>query len=193
MCTNHQLHGISRRGFGAMTLAGAGLTLMPLRAAVAADVVLEALCIMCIDYRLVDSAVEFFDTDPRGPGRTKYDLVALAGASLAGTRGGLFTPTQPGFWQQVYAARKLHNIKRVIVLDHMDCGAFKTVYGANITPEQEHEFHIDRMKSVRQTFDDAQMWAQWELTPPPNGIEFFLTSPVEQKTYRMSPFLPVDN
>jgi hypothetical protein len=47
---------ISRRGFAAFAVGGAAISVQP-RAAEAADI--EALAIMCIDYRLVDDGVLF--------------------------------------------------------------------------------------------------------------------------------------
>lgn len=168
MCTNHSLHGISRRSFALMTLAGASL--IP---GLAAAAEIDALCIACIDYRLPDSDIYFFD---RTSGRQNYDLVALAGASLAGSSKGLFAPTVPGFWQQVDSARLLHKIQRVIVLDHMLCGAYKEEFSPDkpLPPEIEKQLHIESMTALKRTFDTRDWGPSGK---PPKGLEFFLAQP----------------
>jgi hypothetical protein len=154
MCTSHHSSGlhssaISRRGFGALALAGAGVALLPLRAR-AADI--EALAIMCIDYRLVDDAVRFFDSD-RHLSR-QYDLVALAGASLAAVAPA-FPSSGAAFWDHVAIARQLHNIKRVVVLDHRQCGAYKVQFGSQYVEggAAELEQHRGVMKLAKAEFE----------------------------------------
>ncbi|HEX4303477.1 MAG TPA: hypothetical protein VHZ78_11850 [Rhizomicrobium sp.] len=131
MCSDHKTaDGISRRGFAAMAAtAGAGLSLLPMRA-LAAGAPVEALCVMCIDYRLVDQGVKFFDA-LRGPGwslKGSYDLAVLAGASLASVSQ-MFPASVDALWNHVTIAHTLHAIKRVVVLDHRDCGAYRQEFG----------------------------------------------------------------
>jgi carbonic anhydrase len=57
-----------------------------------------------------------------------YDQVALAGASLAAVSP-KFPSSNAAFWDHVGIAKQLHAIKKVIVVDHRDCGAFKVAYG----------------------------------------------------------------
>src|ERR1700690_4492541 len=125
MLGSHHPHNISRRNFAGFVAAGTGLSLLPLRASTAADP--TTLCIMCIDCRYVNNAVSFFNQRVVGP--QNYDLVALAGASLA-AKLTTFPGTFAGMWEEVSVATLLHrNIKNVIVLDHRDCGAYNNVYG----------------------------------------------------------------
>lgn len=174
MCMNHGPHAISRRGFAAFAAGAAAVGLLPRRGLAAGSI--EALCIMCIDYRLVDSGVGFFD-DRVGHG--KYDIVALAGASLAGVSPNLFKPTVPGFWQQIDVARDLHEIRKVVVLDHMDCGAYKEEFngGQPMPPDEERKKHLEMMTLVKRNFV-ARPWGP--KGPPPDGIEFNLLTPVER-------------
>ncbi|HKD21524.1 MAG TPA: hypothetical protein VKB71_05900 [Rhizomicrobium sp.] len=170
MCKIHDSTGssMSRRSFALMTLAG--VSFIP---GVAGAAEIGALCIACIDYRLPDSDIYFFDGTA---GRQNYDLVALAGASLAGSSKGLFAPTVPGFWQQVDSARLLHKIKRVIVLDHMQCGAYKEEFSPDkpLPPAIEKQLHIDSMTALKNQF----LTRNWGPPgPPPGGIEFFLAEP----------------
>ena len=121
-----------------------GLGAIPFAARAAASI--EALAVMCIDYRLVDNAVNFFDYQRALRGQ--YDLVALAGASLAAV-GPAFPASNAAFWDHVSIAQQLHNIKRVVILDHRDCGAYKVQYGSYYagggTPELDQHRQIMRL------------------------------------------------
>lgn len=133
---NLDLQGLSRRKFAVLGLSALGIAAMP-AAAGAAEV--EALALTCIDYRLVDDNVKFFD----GLHLTnEYDQVALAGASLAGVSP-KFPSSNAAFWDHVGIAKTLHHIKKLIVVDHRDCGAYKIAFGNEIaaTPDAETAQH----------------------------------------------------
>jgi carbonic anhydrase len=118
----------TRRGLGRL-LAGAAAGLSAAGGAEAAPV--TALAITCIDYRLVDDAVRFFDARKM---TNDYDQVSLAGASLAAVSD-KFPSSNAAFWDHVGIAKQLHHIKKVIVVDHRDCGAFKVAYGKDYKGE----------------------------------------------------------
>ncbi len=94
------------------------------------------MALTCIDYRLVDDSVKFFD----GMQLTnEYDLVALAGASLAGVSP-KFPSSNAAFWDQASSiSQTLHHIKKVIALDHRDCGAYKVAFGKDVATEHVAE------------------------------------------------------
>jgi len=56
--------------------------------------------------------------------RDQYDHVSIAGASL-----GVTTPLMPHwnqtFWDHVDLAVKLHGVKRLVIVEHQDCGAYR--------------------------------------------------------------------
>lgn len=161
MCTSHDLPQISRRKFNALAIAGAGLTFLPFRAWSAGDT--DALAVMCIDYRLVDRSVQFFDEYIKPQ---HYDLLDLAGASLAGVS--LAFPASIGaFWDHIKIAQDLHHIKRVVVMDHRDCGAYKVEFGDKYEGEgdKELEQHRGVMKQVKAEFERRKLAL---------GLEFFL-------------------
>ena len=188
MCDSHDTKtDLSRRGLGLMALAAGGLTLVPLGANAAGEKPLvkakakvDNLAIMCIDFRLVNKSILFFNsrTGPQPPTNRDYDLVALAGASLAGVANGLFEPTTRGFWQQVFAADHLHDIKRVIVLDHMGCGAYNEEFngGNDLPAARERALHIDMMTALNAklrayyptlTTKEYWLWADPKTVPYP--------------------------
>lgn len=107
----------------------------------------EAMLLSCMDFRLMDE-IERYMTG-RGL-RDKYDHVVLAGASL-----GAITDKYPAwnktFWEHLDIAIKLHNIHRVIVLDHRDCGAYKVILGPEHAkdPKVEKETHAAQLKTLK--------------------------------------------
>ena len=112
----------TRRQMLGLAAGAAGVALLPMKAEAAGGV--TALAFTCIDYRLVDDAVRFFD---RQKLTNDYDQVSLAGASLAAVSD-KFPESNAAFWSHIAIAKQLHNIKKVIVVDHRDCGAFKVAF-----------------------------------------------------------------
>ena len=146
----------TRRDILGLAAGAAGLALVPLKAQAAGGV--TALAITCIDYRLVDDAVKFFD----GKKLTNdYDQVSLAGASLAAVSD-KFPESNAAFWSHIGIAKQLHNIKKVIVLDHRDCGAFKVAFakdykGAGAAETAQHKQVMQQVKDkLAKTHPDLQ-------------------------------------
>ncbi|MBX3480278.1 MAG: hypothetical protein KF842_07750 [Caulobacter sp.] len=139
---------MSRRAmFGAA--AGVGLaTLLPAKRARAGGHC-EALLLTCMDYRLTNETAAYMDA--RGL-RDKYDHVILAGASL-GALNDRFPQWTDVFFGHVDLAVQLHEVHRVIILDHRDCGAYKMLMGeaAVKDPETELNTHVKQLYLLRST------------------------------------------
>lgn len=108
----------------------------------------EALVLSCIDYRFVDSLVTFLQS---GPLANSHDISSLAGSSL-GYLQNEFPHWSKTFIDIVNLAIELHHIKRIVVFDHMDCGAYVKFY-PHINPNspEERELHIKNIhKFVRE-------------------------------------------
>src|SRR5262245_17590523 len=139
-------HAASRRKF--LAFAGGIVTASSLALPARASGNIEALGFTCIDYRLVDDAVAFFAKQ----GLTnEYDTVSLAGASLAAVSP-VFPSSNAAFWDHVDIAKKLHNIKEIVVVDHRDCGAYKVAFGKDFAgagaPEAaQHKAVMEKMKA----------------------------------------------
>ncbi|MDE2163727.1 MAG: hypothetical protein KGL56_04385 [Alphaproteobacteria bacterium] len=139
----------------------AGLSLLALRAKAAGHV--GALALTCIDYRLVDDAVHFFD----GMHLTnEYDQLSLAGASLAAVSE-KFPSSNKAFWDHVQIAKDLHHVKKLIVLDHRDCGAYKVAFGKAFAAQPDAE--TMQHKSVM-----LKLHAQMAKRHPDLAAEFYL-------------------
>jgi carbonic anhydrase len=109
--------------------------------------VTEALLLTCMDFRLMDDIERYMS----GRGlQNKYDHIILAGASL-----GSVTDKYPAwnktFWDHLDISIKLHNIQRVIVIDHRDCGAYKLIFGAEqmLDPVVEKNTHAANLKKLK--------------------------------------------
>ena len=80
----------------------------------------------------------------------KYDQVVLAGASL-GAKNDKYPAWGTTFWDHVQVAIDLHHIRRIVVIDHRDCGAYKVILGKDLAanPKEEFAVHAAQMRSLR--------------------------------------------
>lgn len=106
------------------------------------------LVLSCIDYRLFDATLQLLRNDVRVDA---FDHTILPGASLG------FNQNNHLYWKQtlidqINIAIKLHNIKKIVVVDHEDCGAYKLAYKNLINyPEYERSYHIQNIKKFIST------------------------------------------
>jgi hypothetical protein len=135
---------------GVATAASTGLSLGLSKAPslFAAGGSIEALVLNCMDFRLANETTFFMNEHGLN---NKYDQVILAGATLA-----VATEKYPAwaetFWDHLELAKKLHGIKRVIAVNHRDCGAFKLAFGKDFgkMPDEETEAHTQVMVEFKQ-------------------------------------------
>ena len=108
----------------------------------------KAIVITCIDFRLRDDAVIYLDSIGLN---NNYDEFILAGASL-GYNQTIYSAWIETLDQHIVLAQQLHDIKNVIVIDHMQCGAYKLLYNQpNMTRETEIGLHMENFAMFRQT------------------------------------------
>ena len=107
----------------------------------------EALLLNCIDYRLIAPTYRYM-SERQMDG--KYDQFILAGASL-GVDNTKFPEWGKTFWEHVQLAIDLHSIRRIIVMDHRDCGFYKDIHGKDLAADPKEEFavHAAQMRRVR--------------------------------------------
>jgi carbonic anhydrase len=114
----------------------------------------EALLLSCIDPRMVAPVYKYMD----GRGLTgQYSQFVIAGAGAA-VIAAKFKAWRPAFWENLAISAELHQINRVIVIDHRDCGAVKLAYGAKsiATPEIETETHRKILAEFREALTKRQ-------------------------------------
>jgi carbonic anhydrase len=138
-CCGGDLHSrFNRRRF--MQIAGAGLAITwPCSFVLAAEGDYEAMVLACIDPRMQEPVWKYLaGRDLTG----KYSQFVIAGAAI-GVVAPAFEDWHKAFWDNLGTSIQLHRIKRVISIDHRDCGAAKIAYGENkvATPQAETETH----------------------------------------------------
>jgi carbonic anhydrase len=106
----------------------------------------NVLLISCMDLRLLDDIVRFMDRDNL---TNRYDQFILAGASLG--------PAKFDHWCEVLfehldAARKLHNVKDVYILEHRNCGAYREFLGEEEGSFTDSEEHQHREREIHQQY-----------------------------------------
>lgn len=132
---------IARRGFLRLAGLGAvGAALAPIGAwAQQTKPTYEAMLLSCIDPRIIDP-VHNYMTKNQLDGR--YSQFIFAGAAV-GVSAPIFSAWHETFWENLQVSLDLHGIKRLIAINHRDCGAARTAYGPGSigTPAAETETH----------------------------------------------------
>jgi len=100
----------------------------------------DAMVLSCIDPRIIDQVHYYMDVTSNL--RCKYSQFTIAGAAV-GAVAPRFRNWHETFWENLSSSIELHKIKKVIAIDHRDCGAAKLAYGdANIKdPVKEKAVH----------------------------------------------------
>ena len=100
------------------------------------DLRAEALLCPCMDFRFVGFYPRFMERLGLSGG---YDQIGLAGSSLVfcGISG---EGSEAAIRDQVKAARNLHRVRKVILVDHDECGAYGLLLGDELkrgVPEKD--------------------------------------------------------
>jgi carbonic anhydrase len=141
-----------RRGFDRRQLVraamggAAALTLAPYMA-LAAESEYEAMVLACIDPRMQEP-VRKYTVEQNLTG--KFSQFVIAGAAI-GVVAPAFKDWHQAFWDNLGTSIQLHRIKKVIAIDHRDCGAARIAYGeASIAnPQVETATHRAALAEFR--------------------------------------------
>jgi len=173
-CCGDLLQGaFSRRRFiqGAAA-AGATTILMP-GFSLAAEGNYEAMLVSCIDPRMQEPVRRYM---ARRGLTNKYSHFVIAGAAI-GTVAEPFKDWHKAFWDNLATSIELHHIKRVIAIDHRDCGAAKIAYGADkvANPKVETETHRAALAEFRKQVNarHSQLKVETGLMAINGRIEMF--------------------
>lgn len=129
----------------------------------------NVLLISCMDLRLLDDIVTFMNGDNLC---NRYDHLVFAGAALGATgvmQGNVRTLEE---WHRTFlahldAARELHKVKDVYILEHRACGAYTKkfhIHDPAAPPEVELHWHAYYATLLEK---DINRWSQannWPLT-----------------------------
>ena len=147
-CCSDLLRGaFSRRRFIGGLSAGAATAMLSPLGAIGAEGKYEAMVLSCIDPRLQQPVHRY--TVRRGL-TGKFSQFVIAGAAI-GVVAEPFKDWHRAFWDNLATSIQLHSIKRVIAIDHRDCGAAKIAYGADkvANAKVETETHRAAMGEFR--------------------------------------------
>ena len=81
----------------------------------------------------------------------KYSSFTIAGSSI-GVTANKFKRWHKTFWDNLSTSVKLHNIKKLIVINHRDCGAAKIINGkkefSDINETKVHRNSFQKIKKI---------------------------------------------
>jgi carbonic anhydrase len=158
--TNTTRRSLLKLAGGALVLSG----LAPLSTSTrAASGDYEAMVLGCIDPR-VQKLMSAYSEKIGLSG--KYSAFKFAGASI-GVVAPAFKDWQKTFWDNLAASVTLHNIKKLVVINHRDCGAAQIAFGAQSVANRsiETETHKHALLTFRQQLKERQ---------PKLGVELHL-------------------
>ena len=152
-------------------IGGATLAFAPGLALAAWDY--EAMVLACIDPRMQEP-VHRYTVEQNLTG--KFSQFVIAGAAI-GVVAPAFKEWHKAFWDNLATTIQLHRIKRVIAIDHRDCGAAKIAYGeAKVaTPQAETETHRAALAEFRKQVGERhpQLGVQTGLMALDGKMEMF--------------------
>ena len=106
----------------------------------------EAMVLSCIDPRFQQKVFKYLKTKKL---TGKYSSFTIAGAAIGVTHK-KFKKWQSTFLDNLSTSIKLHNIKKLIVINHSDCGAAKIVNGKKkFNHSVENKIHKDSFKKIK--------------------------------------------
>ena len=109
----------------------------------------KAMVLSCIDPRFQPIIYNYLNKKKL---RGKYSLCAIAGSGI-GVTASRFKKWHRTFWENLDITIKLHKIKKLIVINHQDCGAAKILNGKKeFNRLNETRIHKDSFKKIRKKF-----------------------------------------
>jgi carbonic anhydrase len=121
----------------------------------------EMLLLTCMDFRLTGAVEDYMEA--RGLAG-KFDHVVLAGASL-GALNDRFPAWADVFWTHLDLAIELHEVHRVMILDHRDCGAYKMILGEASVKDADVELktHVKQLYALRSAIQTRKPGLEVEI------------------------------
>jgi len=108
--------------------------------------VYKAMVLSCIDPRFQPKVYNYLKKKNL---KGKYSSFTIAGAGI-GVTANKFKKWHSTFWENLETSIKLHKIKKLIVLNHEDCGAAKIVNGKKpFNSRIEKKIHDNSFKLVK--------------------------------------------
>lgn len=121
-----------------------------------------AMVLSCIDPRIVPQVSYYMDVQSKQ--RCRYSQFVIAGAAV-GVVAKAFKHWHETFWENLRESIHLHEIGKVIAIDHRDCGAARAAYGDDVidNPVEERLKHIEVLADFRKQVKDRSGFLHKEL------------------------------
>ena len=108
----------------------------------------EAMVLSCIDPRFQSKVYKYLKSKKL---TGKYSSFTIAGAAI-GVTNQKFKKWHSTFWENLKTSIKLHQISKLIVINHKDCGAAKIVNGKKkFSSSIEDKIHKQSFEKLRKT------------------------------------------
>ena len=109
----------------------------------------KAMVLSCIDPRFQSIIYNYLKKKKLNG---KYSSFTIAGAAL-GVTAMKFKKWHKVFWDNIDISIKLHKIKKLIVINHRDCGAAKIINGKkNFSKINETKVHKNSFQKIKKIF-----------------------------------------
>ena len=109
----------------------------------------KAMVLSCIDPRFQSITYNYLKKRNLNG---KYSLFAIAGAAI-GVTAVKFKKWHRSFWDNIETSIKLHQIKKLIVINHRDCGVAKIINGKKeFSMINETKVHKNSFQKIKKMF-----------------------------------------
>ena len=108
----------------------------------------QAMVLSCMDPRFQPIVFNYLKKNKLSG---KYSAFTIAGSAI-GVTANKFKKWHKVFWDNFKTSVKLHNIKKLIVINHRDCGAAKIIIGkkefSKINETSVHKHSFEKIKKI---------------------------------------------
>ena len=109
----------------------------------------KAMVLSCIDPRFQPIVYNYLKKKKLSG---KYSAFSIAGSAI-GVTANKFRRWHKAFWDNFDTSVKLHNIKKLIVINHRDCGAAKIINGKKeFSKNNETRVHKNSFHKIKKLF-----------------------------------------
>ncbi len=108
----------------------------------------KAMVLSCIDPRFQPIVFNYLNKKKL---KGKYSSFTIAGSAI-GVTSLKFKKWHKTFWDNLETSIKLHKIKKLIVINHQDCGAAKILNGKREFQKYENQIHKESFKKIKKIF-----------------------------------------
>ena len=121
-------------------------TKLPLKRALTQDKMTahnaKAFLVTCMDFRFINDEVSHMQEKGYD---VNFDTFVLAGVSI-GINQTKYPEWEKTLYDHIEISKNLHHIQKIILFDHLDCGAYKTFCPGFKNEEEERALHVEQLK-----------------------------------------------